>query len=92
VWEVAAAGRPAIFVPYPFATGDHQAHNAEHFVRAGGAIMVRELDLEDVPELVRSLLDDPERRQKMNEAMLRAARPDAAAEISDELLAMAKQR
>jgi UDP-N-acetylglucosamine--N-acetylmuramyl-(pentapeptide) pyrophosphoryl-undecaprenol N-acetylglucosamine transferase len=92
VWEVAAAGRPAIFVPYPFATGDHQALNAEHFVRAGGAIMVRELDLEDVPELVRSLLDDPERRQKMSEAMLRAARPDAAAEIADELLAMATQR
>jgi UDP-N-acetylglucosamine--N-acetylmuramyl-(pentapeptide) pyrophosphoryl-undecaprenol N-acetylglucosamine transferase len=92
VWEVAAAGRPAIFVPYPFATGDHQALNAEHFVRAGGAIMVRELDLEDVPELVRSLLDDPERRQKMREAMLRAARPDAAAQIAGELLAMAKQR
>jgi UDP-N-acetylglucosamine--N-acetylmuramyl-(pentapeptide) pyrophosphoryl-undecaprenol N-acetylglucosamine transferase len=91
VWEVAAAGRPAIFVPYPFATGDHQARNAEHFVRAGGAIMIRELDLEDVPELVRSLLDDPERRQKMSEAMLRAARPDAAAEIADELIAMAKR-
>jgi UDP-N-acetylglucosamine--N-acetylmuramyl-(pentapeptide) pyrophosphoryl-undecaprenol N-acetylglucosamine transferase len=89
VWEIAAAGRPAIFVPYPFATGDHQAHNAEHFVRAGGAIMVRELDLEDVPDLVRSLLDDPERRQKMSEAMLRAARPDAAAVIADELVAMA---
>jgi UDP-N-acetylglucosamine--N-acetylmuramyl-(pentapeptide) pyrophosphoryl-undecaprenol N-acetylglucosamine transferase len=91
VWEIAAAGRPAIFVPYPFATGDHQARNAEHFVRAGGAIMVRELDLEDVPDLVRSLLDDPERRKKMSEAMLRAARPDAAAEIADELVAMAKQ-
>jgi UDP-N-acetylglucosamine--N-acetylmuramyl-(pentapeptide) pyrophosphoryl-undecaprenol N-acetylglucosamine transferase len=90
VWEVAAAGRPAILVPYPFATGDHQALNAQHFVRAGGAIMVRELDLADVPELVRSLLDDPERRAKMSEAMLRAARPDAAAEIADELIAMAR--
>ena len=90
VWEIAAAGRPAILVPYPFATGDHQARNAEHFVRAGGAIMVRELDLEDVPDLVRSLLDDPSRRQKMSEAMLRAARPDAAAEIADELVAMAQ--
>jgi UDP-N-acetylglucosamine--N-acetylmuramyl-(pentapeptide) pyrophosphoryl-undecaprenol N-acetylglucosamine transferase len=90
VWEVAAAGRPAIFVPYPFATGDHQARNAEHFVRAGGAIMVRELDLEDVPELVRSLLDDPERRQTMSEAMLRTARPNAAAEIADELIAMVR--
>jgi UDP-N-acetylglucosamine--N-acetylmuramyl-(pentapeptide) pyrophosphoryl-undecaprenol N-acetylglucosamine transferase len=90
VWEIAAAGKPAIFVPYPFATGDHQARNAEHFVRAGGAIMVRELDLEDVPELVRSLLDDPARLKKMSEAMVRAARPDAAAEIADELIAMAR--
>jgi UDP-N-acetylglucosamine--N-acetylmuramyl-(pentapeptide) pyrophosphoryl-undecaprenol N-acetylglucosamine transferase len=90
VWEIAAAGRPAIFVPYPFATGDHQARNAEHFVRAGGAIMVRELDLADVPDLVRSLFDDPERLQKMSDAMVRAARPDAAAEIADELVAMAK--
>ena len=91
VWEIAAAGRPAIFVPYPFATGDHQALNAEHFVRAGGAIMVRELELADVPDLVRSLLDDPERRHKMSDAMMRAARPDAAAEIADELVAMARR-
>jgi UDP-N-acetylglucosamine:LPS N-acetylglucosamine transferase len=52
--------------------------------------MVRELDLEDVPDLVRSLLDDPERRQKMSEAMLGAARPNAAAEIADELISMAR--
>jgi len=63
--------------------------NAQHFVRAGGAIMVRELDLDDVPELARSLLDDPERLRRMGEAMLRAAKPNAAAEIADELLALA---
>jgi UDP-N-acetylglucosamine--N-acetylmuramyl-(pentapeptide) pyrophosphoryl-undecaprenol N-acetylglucosamine transferase len=91
VWEVAAAGRPAIFVPYPFATGDHQAANAQHFVAAGGAIMVRELDLDDVPDIVRSLLDDPARLERMGAAMLRAARPNAADEIADELLAMAKR-
>ena len=90
VWEVAAAGRPAIFVPYPFATGDHQALNAQHFVRAGGAIMVRELDLDEVPGLVRSLLEDTARRQRMSEAMLRAARPDAAAEIADELISLVR--
>ncbi|HST17834.1 MAG TPA: UDP-N-acetylglucosamine--N-acetylmuramyl-(pentapeptide) pyrophosphoryl-undecaprenol N-acetylglucosamine transferase [Gaiellaceae bacterium] len=90
VWEVAAAGRPAILVPYPFATGDHQALNAEHFVRAGGAIMVRELDLDDVPELVRSLLDDPARCASMGAAMLRAAKPDAAESIADELLALVR--
>ena len=89
VWEIAAAGRPAILVPYPFATGDHQAKNAEHFVREGGAIMVRELDLEDVPDLVRSLLGDPSRLQRMGEAMLRAARPDAAEAIAEELMQLA---
>jgi UDP-N-acetylglucosamine--N-acetylmuramyl-(pentapeptide) pyrophosphoryl-undecaprenol N-acetylglucosamine transferase len=91
VWEVAAAGKPAILVPYPFATNDHQALNAQHFVRAGGAIMVRELDLDDVPELVRSLLDDPSRLRRMSEAMLRAARPGAADTIAEELVALARR-
>jgi UDP-N-acetylglucosamine--N-acetylmuramyl-(pentapeptide) pyrophosphoryl-undecaprenol N-acetylglucosamine transferase len=89
VWEIAACGKPAILVPYPFATGDHQALNAQHFVQAGGAIMVRELDLDDVPELVRSLLGDPARRAGMSAAMLRAARPDAADRIADELVELA---
>jgi UDP-N-acetylglucosamine--N-acetylmuramyl-(pentapeptide) pyrophosphoryl-undecaprenol N-acetylglucosamine transferase len=89
VWEIAAAGRPAVLVPYPFATGDHQAKNAGHFVRAGGAIMVRELDLADVPDLVRSLLADPPRLRQMSEAMLRAAKPDAADVIAEELIALA---
>jgi UDP-N-acetylglucosamine--N-acetylmuramyl-(pentapeptide) pyrophosphoryl-undecaprenol N-acetylglucosamine transferase len=91
VWEIAAAGRPAIFVPYPFATGDHQTRNAEYFVRAGGAIAVPELELAQVPELVRSLLGDPRRLATMGEAMLRAARPHAADDIADELVAMARR-
>jgi UDP-N-acetylglucosamine--N-acetylmuramyl-(pentapeptide) pyrophosphoryl-undecaprenol N-acetylglucosamine transferase len=89
VWEVAAAGKPAILVPYPFATHDHQALNAAHFVRAGGAIMVRELDLDDVPEIARSLLDDPGRCARMGTAMLAAAKPNAADEIADRLVALA---
>jgi UDP-N-acetylglucosamine--N-acetylmuramyl-(pentapeptide) pyrophosphoryl-undecaprenol N-acetylglucosamine transferase len=91
VWEVAAAGKPAILVPYPFATGDHQATNAQHFVRAGGAIMVRELDLDDVPDLVRALLDDRARLAAMSTAMRAAARPNAADEIADELVALAER-
>ena len=53
--------------------------------------MVRELDLADVPDLVRSLLDDPPRLRKMSDAMLKVARPNAASEIADELVAMAKR-
>ncbi len=89
VFELAAAGKPAILVPYPFATGDHQALNAEHFVRAGGAIMVRDLDLEDVPDHVRSLLDDRPRLEQMGAAMLRVARPHAADEIAEGLIELA---
>jgi UDP-N-acetylglucosamine--N-acetylmuramyl-(pentapeptide) pyrophosphoryl-undecaprenol N-acetylglucosamine transferase len=91
VWEIAAAGRPAVFVPYPFATGDHQAANAQYFVDAGGAVLVRELELDVVPELVRSLLDDDQRLVEMQAAMLAASRPNAADEIADELVAMARR-
>ena len=90
VWELAAAGKPAILVPYPFATGDHQARNAEHFVRAGGAMMIPDLELDDVPDRVRSLLDDPSRLARMGEAMLRVAKPDAAEEIAEGLIALAR--
>jgi UDP-N-acetylglucosamine:LPS N-acetylglucosamine transferase len=51
--------------------------------------MVRDLDLEDVPDHVRSLLDDPARRERMSEAMLGVARPEAAEEIAEELIRLA---
>jgi UDP-N-acetylglucosamine--N-acetylmuramyl-(pentapeptide) pyrophosphoryl-undecaprenol N-acetylglucosamine transferase len=89
VWELAAAGKPAILVPYPHATADHQAKNAEHFERAGGAIVVRESALASVPDLARELLDDPARLERMGEAMRRAARPDAADEVAEELIRLA---
>ena len=90
VWEIAAAGKPAILVPYPFATADHQAKNARYFERAGGALCVPELHLATVPDLVRSLLDEPERLREMGERMRAAARPRAAEEIADELLDLAR--
>lgn len=89
VWELAAAGLPAILVPYPFATGDHQTRNARHFASAGGAIVVPETRLGEVPDLARSLLGDPPRLAGMHEAMLGCARPDAADEIAEELIALA---
>jgi UDP-N-acetylglucosamine--N-acetylmuramyl-(pentapeptide) pyrophosphoryl-undecaprenol N-acetylglucosamine transferase len=89
VWEIAAAGRPAILVPYPFATADHQTKNARYFEQAGGAVVVSETELGLVPGLARSLLGDPPRLAEMEEAMRRVARPDAADEIAEELIALA---
>ena len=89
VWEVAAARRPAILVPYPFATGDHQTKNARYFEQAGGAVTVPESELGRVADLARSLLGDAARLEQMAAAMGRLARPDAAEEIAEELIALA---
>ena len=90
VWELAAAGLPAVLVPYPHATADHQRKNADHFARAGGAVVVDESELDSLPESVRSLLADAEALASMSAAMRRAARPDAADEIAEELIALAR--
>jgi UDP-N-acetylglucosamine--N-acetylmuramyl-(pentapeptide) pyrophosphoryl-undecaprenol N-acetylglucosamine transferase len=87
VWELAAAGLPAVLVPYPHATGDHQYANATWF--DGGAIVIRETELERVPPLVRELLANPARLAAMREEMLRRARPDAADRVAEELIALA---
>ncbi len=89
VWELAATGTPAILVPYPYATADHQALNARYFADGGGAVTMRQEELERVPALVDELLADPERLRGMGEAMRALAKPEAADEIADELLALA---
>ena len=92
VFELAAAGLPAVLVPYPHATADHQTKNARFFVRGGGAAMVAESQLERVPDLVRRLMGDPGRLGAMSEAMLRVARTDAAEVIAEELIELAGSR
>lgn len=89
VWELAAAGTPAVLVPYPHATADHQTLNARYFERGGGAVVVQEEELARVPAVVRELLGDAERRQAMSEAMRALARPDAADVVADALVRLA---
>jgi UDP-N-acetylglucosamine--N-acetylmuramyl-(pentapeptide) pyrophosphoryl-undecaprenol N-acetylglucosamine transferase len=92
VWELAAAGTPAILVTYPYATADHQTLNARHFEHGGGAIVVPDVEVDRVPVLVDELLAAPERLAAMREAMLSLARPEAADVIADELVALAQGR
>jgi UDP-N-acetylglucosamine--N-acetylmuramyl-(pentapeptide) pyrophosphoryl-undecaprenol N-acetylglucosamine transferase len=89
VWELAAAGKPAVLVPGLFATGDHQTKNARYFEQAGAAVVIPENDVGHAPDVIRSLLADTARREEMSRAMLRVARPDAADEIAEELIALA---
>ncbi len=92
VWEVAAAGVPAILVPWADATGDHQTANATHF--AAGAVVVPDAELDGVRlrAEVASLLADEPRRARLGAALRGLARPDAAAAVADELLALAGAR
>jgi UDP-N-acetylglucosamine--N-acetylmuramyl-(pentapeptide) pyrophosphoryl-undecaprenol N-acetylglucosamine transferase len=94
IFEIAAAGRPAILIPYPYATADHQTANARYMADAGAAIVVADADL-TAPRLaqeVGGLLADPSRLTAMARASLALAKPDAARDIAHEVLAAAASR
>ena len=92
VFEIAAAGKPAILVPSPNVTADHQTTNAEHFALGGAAVLVPDADLTPtrLRQEVQALLADHERRERMAGAARGLARPDAAAAIADGLLELAR--
>lgn len=90
VFEIAAAGKPAILVPSPNVTADHQSLNAAHFADSAALVVedtvltAGRLDTE-----VRGLLAEPGRLEAMSEAARRLARPDAAERIATTLLELA---
>jgi len=91
VFEIAAAGRPAILVPYPYASADHQAANARWMERAGAAVVVPDAELTParLRAAVDALLADPDRLAAMGRASADLARPDAARDVAREVLAAA---
>ncbi len=88
IFEVTAAGRPAILVPYPYATADHQSANAAWMQKAGAATVLRdeELSAERLVAEVGAVLGDSARLEQMAAASRTVARPDAAATIAAEVL------
>ena len=88
---IAAAGKPAVLVPSPNVTADHQTRNAEHFALGGAAVLLPDADLTPtrLRQEVAALLSDHERRERMAVAARQLARPDAAGVIADELLGLA---
>ena len=83
--EAAATGTPSILVPGSFG-GRHQLGNAEAMVKAGGAVVLDESDLDSMGEVLMGLLADVARRQGMSRAALAAARPGAAVTIAGMML------
>lgn len=92
--ELAAAGKPAVLVPFPQATDNHQEWNARALVDVGAAVLLRESTWTDalLTDTLAVLLGDRPRLAAMREAMLGAARPRAAAEIVDALTELSGAR
>ena len=78
---------PAVLVPYPFATADHQTTNAHTLVDAGAAVMFADADIDSpafADELL-GLLRDPARRARMREASAGLGQAQAAERLADDL-------
>ena len=92
--ELTAAGRPAILVPLPTATDDHQRKNAEVLARAGAALIVEERHLtgEGLAAAISGLVADGEARSRMAAAARKLARPDAAQRIADRVEQLGRRR
>jgi len=91
VFEIALYGRPAVLVPYPHATADHQTANAHWMANAAAAVVIADDELTG-PRLARTtaeLLGDRGRLAAMARASAALARPDAAAAVAHEVLAAA---
>ncbi len=91
VWEIAAHGRPMVLIPYPHSAAGHQERNAEIFERRGAAVVIddRQLNGARLAQEVGRLLADPGLMAAMGRAAAALARPQAAREVADELLAAA---
>jgi UDP-N-acetylglucosamine--N-acetylmuramyl-(pentapeptide) pyrophosphoryl-undecaprenol N-acetylglucosamine transferase len=82
--ELTVLGLPAVLVPYPHATGDHQTANARALEHAGGAVVVEDDDLDagTLRAAVEPLLTDPERYDAVATASRAFGRPDAATNVA----------
>jgi len=92
VAELAIAGKPAVFIPYPFAADNHQELNAREMADKGAALMFRQADLtaDKLAAAVRPLVEDATRRRDMGAAMKALAKPGAAAAVIDWTVAQAR--
>ena len=85
VAEITAAGKPAIFIPFPRAADDHQRRNAEAIADAGAAVLIPEAELtpQKLAQTVTELLSNPARLQAMAAKARTLGHKDAAAEMAE---------
>ncbi len=94
IFEIAAHGKPAVLVPYPYATADHQSANASFMASAGAAVVIPDSELTParLANEVGRLLADRGRLAAMGRASAALAKPEAARDIAHEVLSAARER
>jgi UDP-N-acetylglucosamine--N-acetylmuramyl-(pentapeptide) pyrophosphoryl-undecaprenol N-acetylglucosamine transferase len=88
LFDIAAARKAAILIPFPYATGDHQLENAKYFTEKGAAELMfdSEVGATALRDRVEGLLNDDGRREELARRMGALATPDAAGEVALRLL------
>ena len=83
--EISARCIPAVLIPFPYATADHQTANATEYVERGAAVLMSDDKVEDsqFSETVLRLLESPEEREKMKKAAATFETQDAASRLAD---------
>ncbi|WP_120076830.1 undecaprenyldiphospho-muramoylpentapeptide beta-N-acetylglucosaminyltransferase [Aurantiacibacter odishensis] len=83
--ELTAVGRPAILVPLPIATDDHQAANTREIVKAGGARSIRQAGFtaKELAKQIAAMAQRPETLANAAHAAWNCGRPDAASDLAD---------
>ncbi len=87
VSELCLVARPAILVPYPYATADHQTKNASSLSHLNAALLIKDSDLGQqlIPAALALILDDAQ-KDTLTHNIAKLARPDAAADIASEII------
>lgn len=93
LFEIASASLPAVVVPYPYATADHQRANTRSLVESEAVVLLLDADCtpESVGELVDDLLFDESRLERMSASIHEFARPRAAEALADLVRGVARR-
>jgi UDP-N-acetylglucosamine--N-acetylmuramyl-(pentapeptide) pyrophosphoryl-undecaprenol N-acetylglucosamine transferase len=85
-------GKPAVIIPSPYVTNNHQQRNAEQLEKAGGAVMLLEQDCtaQKLYDTVAQLLNDRQRLDEMSKAQRKMSVPNAAADIANMIISMCR--
>ena len=91
VSELWSSATPSVFVPFPYATDDHQYHNAQNMVETGAARVIRQEDstAEELSQALYSLVQNHEAFEENREALRNSARKESAKQIAKATLELA---